>query len=68
MIFTLLHIIMGILLIATILLQGKGGWLSKRWSGDSFRSKRGVEKFLFFLTIVLAIFFLISSILVVIIT
>lgn len=68
MIFTLSHIILGILLIVTILLQGKGGWLAKRWSSESFRSKRGVEKSLFFLTILLAIFFLISSILVVITT
>lgn len=68
MIFTIFQIVLGILLIVTILLQGKGGWLTKRWSGDSFRSKRGVEKFLFFLTILLAIFFLISSILVVVTT
>lgn len=68
MILTVLHIILGILLITTILLQGKGGLLTKRWAGESFRSKRGVEKTLFFITIFLAIFFLISSILVVIST
>lgn len=66
MILTVVQIILGFLLMVTILLQGKGGWLTKRWAGESFRSKRGVEKILFSLTILLAILFLISSILVVI--
>jgi len=66
MIFTISQIILGILLILAIIIQGKEGGLAKQWIGDSFRSKRGVEKFLFFLTIFLAILFLISSILAVI--
>lgn len=68
MILTVVHIILGILLITAILLQGQGGGLSKRWTGTSFHSKRGMEKTLFFLTILLAIFFLISSIVIVITT
>lgn len=68
MILTVVHIILGFLLIIAIFLQGKGGWLTKKWAGESFRSKRGVEKTLFFLTILLAALFLISSILVIITT
>ncbi|MBL7150356.1 preprotein translocase subunit SecG [Candidatus Microgenomates bacterium] len=68
MILTAFQIILGILLIVLILSQGKGGLLSKRWAGDNFRSKKGVEKVLFFLTIFLGIAFIVSSILVVITT
>ena len=68
MILIISHIILGTLLIIAILLQGKGGWLTRKWAGESFRSKRGMEKILFFLTIILAILFLISSILVVVTT
>ncbi len=65
MILTVVHIILAFLLMVTIFLQGKGGWLTRKWSGESYRSKRGIEKTLFFFTILLAILFLISSILVV---
>lgn len=65
MILTIVHIFLGILLMLTILLQGKGGGVTQRWIGESFRSKRGMEKTLFFLTIFLAILFLVSSILIV---
>lgn len=64
MILNFTQIVLGILFIIAILFQGKGGGLIKRWAGESFRSKRGVEKTLFFLTILLAILFLVSSILI----
>ena len=59
---TLLQIILSLLLIGIILVQGKGGLLNQRWSGASFRSKRGVERTLFLFTILLAMLFLVSSI------
>jgi len=62
MTFTLIHIILSILLITAILLQGKGGILTRKWTGESFRSKRGMEKILFISTIILAILFIISSV------
>ena len=67
MILTVIQIILAISLIVIILFQGKGGILSQKWAGKSFRSKRGVEKILFMATIVLAILFLISSIITIII-
>lgn len=66
MILKIIHLFLGGLLVLTILLQGKGGGLAKKWSGDSFHSRRGLEKSLFSLTILLTILFLISSILAVV--
>ena len=62
---SIFHIILGIFLIITILLQGKEGGLAKKWGGKNFRSKRGMEKIVFLLTIILAILFILTSILVV---
>ena len=46
-----------------ILLQAKGTGLGRAWGGggEFYRSKRGVEKILFRLTIALAIIFFITS-------
>ncbi len=51
------------LLIVTILLQSKGVGLSSVFTAGSwvYRSKRGLEKALFILTILLAVLFIISS-------
>ena len=65
MILNIIHLILSFLLIVVILLQAKGGGLIKTWVGESFHSKRGVEKSLFFLTILLTLLFLISSILII---
>jgi len=65
MILNIIHLILSFLLIVVILLQGKGGGLIKTWAGESFHSKRGFEKSLFFLTILLTLLFLISSILII---
>lgn len=61
---TILQIFIAILLVTTILLQAKGTGLGMTFGqiGDSYHSKRGVEKFLFFLTIFLAALFLLFSI------
>ena len=59
-----LQIIIASLLIALILLQAKGVGLGRAWGGggDFYKSRRGVEKIIFNLTIVLTVIFLASSI------
>lgn len=60
-----LQIILSIILIATILLQqssaGVGGALGGGDSGGLYTTRRGFEKFLFILTIVVSIVFIVSS-------
>lgn len=60
----ILQIIFSVVLMAAILLQSKGAGLGRAWGGggEFYRSKRGVEKILSRATIILAILFLISSI------
>lgn len=55
----LIQILLSVLLISAILLQGKGTGLSTIFGGEGnvFRTKRGFEKILFYITIVLAIGF-----------
>jgi len=58
-----LQIIVSTLLIVSILLQSRGTGLGTAWggTGESYQSRRGVEKFLFTATIALcAIFFIIQ--------
>lgn len=52
--------IVSIFLIITIILQGRGVGLSSIFGGEEsyFRTKRGIEKTLFILTVILAILFL----------
>lgn len=63
--FTYLQIIVSIFFIVAILLQTPGGGLGRVFgsSQEFYRSKRGMEKLIFYLTIGLAVLFLISSIL-----
>lgn len=54
-------ILISVALVAVVLLQSKGGGLGGIFGGDGsgmYRSKRGVEKTLFQLTIALAVAFL----------
>lgn len=62
---TIAEIIIAGLLIAAILIQAKGTGLGSAWggTGEFYRSKRGLEKILFILSIVLAFVFLLVSIL-----
>ena len=62
---TTAEIIIAGLLIAAILIQAKGTGLGSAWggTGEFYRSKRGLEKILFILSIVLASAFLLVSIL-----
>lgn len=64
MILLVLQIIIGIALIGAIVLQMQGSGLSTAFggSGEFYRSKRSVEKFLFIATIILAALFGIVSI------
>lgn len=60
-----LQLIISISLIALILLQAKGVGLGRAWGGggEFYKSKRGVEKLIFQLTIAVAALFLIMSLL-----
>lgn len=60
-----IQIIVSLLLTALILLQAKGVGLGRAWGGggEFYKSRRGVEKLIFQATIVLAVIFLASSIL-----
>lgn len=60
----ILQIILSLLLMVAILLQSKGAGLGQAWGGggEFYRSRRGIEKVLFRVTILLAVLFLVSSI------
>ncbi len=61
---TVLQVIVSFGLIALILLQtSKGGLGSAFGGGEMYRTKRGAEKIVFTSTIVLAVLFLITSLL-----
>ena len=62
--FSIAQIVISVALILTILLQVRGGGLGSIFGQAStvFRTKRGVEKTLFQLTIVLAVLFITVSI------
>ena len=64
-IFTSLQIIVSVLLVVVIMLQHRGSdaGIAFGGGGESFRSKRGLEKFLFYATIILGIVFAANSIL-----
>ncbi len=64
MLLTITQIIVAIALIVVILLQAKGTGLGSTFGGQSqmYHSKRGVEKIVFTFTIILAITFVVLSI------
>lgn len=55
--------ILGILLIVVILIQQKGAGLGSTFGGElaMYRTKRGAEKFLFRLTILISLLFILAS-------
>jgi len=64
---TLLNIaqtLLAVLLVVTILFQGRGSGLGSSWGGDGelYGTRRGVEKILFKVTILLAFLFVLISI------
>lgn len=60
------QLIISALFIMAIILQSKGTGLGQAWggAGEMYRSKRGVERLLFRATVILAVFFFITSTLV----
>ncbi|MCJ7740400.1 preprotein translocase subunit SecG [Candidatus Microgenomates bacterium] len=66
----LVQIAFSILLISLILMQAKGVGLGRSWGGggEFYKSRRGVEKIIFQLTVITAIVFLVSSVLSLILT
>lgn len=61
----ILQLIISVSLIVLIILQAKGVGLGRAWggAGEFYKSRRGVEKIVFNLTIALVAGFLITSIL-----
>ena len=59
------QIVISVLLIISILLQNRGTGLGGAFGGEAnvYRSKRGIEKFLFNATVVLGVLFIVLSIL-----
>lgn len=64
-IFTVIQVIVSVLLVIVIVLQRRGteAGIAFGGGGESFRSKRGLEKFLYYATIVLGVIFAANSIL-----
>jgi len=64
---TLFQVISAILLIVLILFQKQSGEMSSLFgggsSGEGYRTKRGMEKWLFWGTVILAVLFILSAIL-----
>lgn len=64
-IFVIAQLIIAVLLVITVVLQSRGGDAGMAFGGggETFRSKRGIERILFYATIVLAVLFAANSIL-----
>ncbi|OGH12015.1 MAG: preprotein translocase subunit SecG [Candidatus Levybacteria bacterium RIFCSPHIGHO2_01_FULL_36_15] len=62
---TIIQIVISLLLIVSIILQSRGSQVGMAFGGggETYRSKRGIEKLLFYVTIVLAVLFASASIL-----
>ncbi len=61
---TIFQVVISILLIITILVQEKGVGLSASFGGggEFYRSKRGIDRLLFIVTIVFSILFIATSV------
>lgn len=61
--FLIAEIVLGLLLIVLIVLQSKGTGMGSTFGGDMgfYGTKRGAEKMLFVLTIIVATLFLVNS-------
>jgi preprotein translocase subunit SecG len=59
----IVQIISAVLLIASILLQNRGAGLSATFGGEGnvYRTKRGLERYLFIATIILSVIFLATA-------
>ena len=63
--FLIAQAVVSILLVASILLQNRGSGLGSAFGSDfgGYHTKRGIEKFLLYLTIFLSVTFLVLSVL-----
>lgn len=61
---TIIQIILAFLLIFVIIIQQKGSGLGASFGGDMgfYRTKRGAEKMLFYITIGLSVAFILSAV------
>jgi len=64
LILQIIHVIIAVLLIIVVLLQQRGSGLGDAFGGDSavYTSRRGAEKFLFYLTIVFGVSFVVLAV------
>lgn len=65
LLFSLIQILLSVLIVAAILLQQRGTGLGSAFggAGEVFRTKRGIEKGLFYATIALSALFFVTAIL-----
>jgi protein translocase SecG subunit len=66
---TIIQLVVAILLTVSILLQNRGSGLSSAFGGDfgGYYTKRGMEKFLFYLSMALGSIFIVLAIAIVVI-
>ncbi len=64
-IFSIIYLFVALLVIVLILFQGRGAGLGSAWGGqgETFSTRRGVEKATFKLTIFIVVLFLLLSLL-----
>lgn len=60
---TVVQIVTGILLTGLVLLQAKGTGLGRAFGSIAYHSKRGVENLVFRLTVIIAVIFVVLSLL-----
>lgn len=60
---TIVQIVLAVLLMAAILFQARGASLGEAWGGSSafYSTRRGADKTLFIITIILATLFVITA-------
>jgi len=65
LLFSIIQILLSVLLVTCILLQQRGTGLGSAFggAGEVFRTKRGIEKGLFYATIALSVLFFVTAIL-----
>lgn len=61
----IIQIVLAVLITGAVLLQAQGAGLGQTWTGggETYHTKRGVEKFVYYFTIIAVALFTISSIL-----
>jgi preprotein translocase subunit SecG len=60
----ILQIVVSVILITCILLQAQGSGLGASWGGggETYHTRRGLERVIFYLTIICCVIFTISSV------